>query len=76
MEIKVTKPGIDVKKPVGNGITTPQYGNPNPPVVRSADMKNKDTDLNQTASSENLSAKFKHPRVSQDVPPEGQGQYM
>jgi len=44
--------------------------------TKSADMKNSGTDLNQTASSENQSAKYKYPRVSQEVPSEGRGQYQ
>jgi len=44
--------------------------------TKSADMNNSETDLNQTASSENLSAKYKYPRVSQEIPAEGQGQYQ
>ena len=67
---------MDTKKPVGNGINVPKFGNPNPTISSRADMKNSGTDLNGTASEENLSAKFKHPRVSQDVPAEGRGQYM
>ena len=43
--------------------------------TKSADMKNSGTDLNQTASSVNQSAKYKYPRVSQEVPAEGRGQY-
>ncbi len=39
------------------------------------DMKNSETDLNQTASSENQSAKYKYPRVKQEVPEAGKGQY-
>ena len=32
--------------------------------------------INATASTENRSAKFKYPRVSEDVPSDGQGQYQ
>lgn len=32
--------------------------------------------LNQSASAENLSAKYKYPRVSEDVPAAGQNQYQ
>lgn len=44
--------------------------------TKSADMTNSGTDLNQNASGENLSAKFKYPRVSQDIPTEGRNQYL
>jgi hypothetical protein len=37
--------------------------------VKSADTKNTDTDLNVSASSENLSAKYKYPGVSQTPEP-------
>ena len=40
---------------------------------RQPDMKNSESDLNQTASSANLSAKYK--TGSQDVPEAGRGQY-
>lgn len=33
------------------------------------------TDLNGSASGENLSAQYKYPRVSEDVPVEGRNQY-
>lgn len=36
----------------------------------SPDVKNADTDLNISASTENLSAKYKYPRNSQDTVPE------
>ena len=42
---------------------------------RQPDMKNSGTDLNQTASSENQSAKYKYPRVTQEAPEAGKGQY-
>ncbi len=44
--------------------------------TKSADITNASTDLNQTASNENLSAKFKTPNVTQDVPEKGRNQYM
>jgi hypothetical protein len=73
-----TKPNLDTKKPVGNGITAPQYktGVSNIIATKSADMTNASTDLNGTYDQTNLSAKFKNPRVKQDVPSAGQNQYM
>lgn len=69
---------LNTKKPVGNGINAPVYfdGVANIISTMSADMKNSDTNINQSASQENRSAKFKNPNVSQNVPSEGQGQYM
>lgn len=78
MKPNITQPNLDTKKPVGNGVSAPAYFNgvANIIATKSADMKNIDTNLNQTASSENLSAKFKNPRVSQEVPEAGRNQYM
>lgn len=42
-----------------------------PSLNANVDMKNSDTTLMATASTENLSAKYKYPNVSQDVPPKG-----
>lgn len=73
----ISKPTLECKYPVGNGVSSPEYAGATEIIsTKSADMKNSGTDLNQSASSENLSAKFKHPRVSQDIPSAGQGQYM
>lgn len=44
--------------------------------THSADTTNSSTNLNQTASQEDLSAKFKYPNVKQEVPAEGRGQYL
>lgn len=63
-------------KPTAGVAGTPQFQDSDTFIPSSsADMKNSDSDLNQTASSENLSAKYKYPRVSEDVPPQAQGQY-
>lgn len=72
-----SKPNLDTKKPVGNGVSAPVYaGQTTIIATKSADMTNSSTNLNQTASTANLSAKFKNPRNKQDVPSAGQGQYM
>ena len=39
-------------------------------------IKNNKAETTQTTSSENLSAKYKNPRVSQDIPSAGRGQYQ
>jgi hypothetical protein len=74
----ITQPNLDTKKPVGNGINAPVYENGVANIIstKSADMTNSSTNINQTASSENLSAKFKNPSAKADVAPEAQGQYM
>jgi hypothetical protein len=71
----IKKPTLKTKDAVE--VQSPEYKDgstfiPN----QSVDMTNSGTDLNQTASGENLSAKFKHPRVSQDIPSAGRGQYQ
>ena len=64
----ITKPTLDAKSTAGV-VGKPEYA---PEVIniistKSADMKNTTTDLNQTASTENLSAKWK--KGSQEVKP-------
>jgi hypothetical protein len=74
-----TQPNLDTKKPVGgNGIDAPVYKNgvATLATVMSADTKDSSTNMNQTASSENRSAKFKNPNVKQNIPSAGQGQYQ
>jgi len=76
--IEITKPTLDTKKPVGNGITAPVYKNGETVLIatKSADMTNSDsTTINSSYDQANLSAKFKNPRVKQDVPSAGQNQY-
>lgn len=73
------QPNLDTKKPVGgHGVEAPVYKNGVADIakVMTASTTNPGTDLNQTASSENLSAKFKNPQVKQDVPGAGRNQYM
>lgn len=74
-----TKPDLKTKRPVGgNGVAAPEYKEGETVIIatKSADMTNSSTNINQTASGENLSAKFKNPNVKQSVPEAGQGQYM
>lgn len=72
----INKTNLDCKYPVGNGVAKPEYKDGTEIIsTKSADMSGS-MDLNQTASSENLSAKFKNPRVSQDIPEAGRNQYM
>ena len=71
----ITKPSLD-SKPTAGVVGTPTYQDATTLIsTKSADMTNSDTDLNITASNENLSAKFKYPRVSEDVPAAGRNQY-
>lgn len=73
----ITKPELDTKKPVGNGVNAPSYGGGATLIpTKSADMKNSDTQINISASGENLSAKYKYPRKTQDIPAAGRNQYM
>lgn len=69
---------MDTKKPVGNGINAPVMKDGVETLIStmSADTTNSGTDLNQSASSENLSAKFKNPNVKTEIASEAQGQYM
>ncbi len=64
----------DTKKPVGNGIEAPVAASYDKSKMMDAPLNN-DTGLNGTASGANLSAKFKYPRVSEDVPNAGKNQY-
>ncbi len=71
----ITKPGLRTKDAVI--IPSPGYQDGTTIIsTQTADMTNSETDLNQTASSENQSAKYKYPRVRQDIPKEGRGQYQ
>jgi len=78
MKSNITKPSIECKYPVGNGITKPVYQNgpSNLITTKSASMKNEGTDITGTASEANLSAQFKNPRVKQEIPSEGRNQYQ
>lgn len=72
--IKKTK--LDCKYPVGNGVSTPVYQDGTTLIPNSQPSMANPGELNQTASNQNLSAKFKYPKVSQDVPEAGKNQYM
>lgn len=75
MDPKITKPELDSKASTG-GVASPVFGaGENIIPTKSADMSNSETDLNQSASSENRSAKFKNPAVRQDIPEAGRGQF-
>jgi hypothetical protein len=69
MEPKITQPNLDAMKPIGNGINAPQYQNSDTNIIatKSVDMTNSGTNLNQSASSVNLSAKYKNPQKKQDT---------
>lgn len=73
----IKKPSLDCKYPVGNGIHAPGYKEGGTTIIatKTADMNNTGTDINITASQENLSAKFKYPRVRQDIPAAARNQY-
>jgi hypothetical protein len=66
----ITKPTLDAKDTAGV-VGKPEYAPEVTNIIatKSADMKNTATDLNQTASTENLSAKWKNPQVKQEVKP-------
>jgi len=73
----IQKPKLECKT-TGGVVGEPTYkdGASNYITTKTADFNNTGTDINTTASSENLSAKFKNPRVKQDVPEKARGQYM
>lgn len=64
-----TKPDLKTMKPIGNGVNAPVYKEGETVIIatKSANMTNSGTDLNISASNENLSAKFKNPRNRQDT---------
>lgn len=75
MQNYATKPNLDTKKPVGNGVTAPTYtGTGLPSIQKTASMAG--GSVTTTASTANLSAKYKYPRVDQSVPEAGKNQYM
>lgn len=69
---------LNTKSPVGNGVSKPEYfdGVENIISTQSADMTNADTTLNVGYNQANLSAKFKNPQNKQDIPAEGNNQYL
>lgn len=69
----ITQPNLDTKNTAG-AVGQPVYaGGQDIISTKSADTTNAGTDLNGTASSENLSAKWKN--GTQDVPEAGRNQY-
>ena len=64
-----------VGKPYMDGDNMGMEGNLRPSLNSNVDITNSDTTLMTTASTENLSAKYKYPNVSQDVPEKGRRQF-
>lgn len=75
MQQKITKPTLKVKQPVGNGIVAPRYGDGDALIARTQPSMSGGDSSPKSASPENRSAKFKYPRVRQDVPAAGRNQY-
>lgn len=72
----ITTPNLDTKKPVGgHGIEAPVYGQRADIAKVMTASTNQGTDINMTYDHTNLSAKFKNPRVKQDVPEVASNQY-
>lgn len=65
---------FNTKKPVGNGINAPIKGGSEASKTMNVSLSS-NGGLETTASSENLSAKFKYPKVSQEIPQAGKNQY-
>ena len=66
---------LDTKKPVGNGVHAPQGHTGTTNIIPSATYQ-KYNAPEPTYNQANLSAKFKNPRVKQDVPEAARNQYM
>jgi len=75
MQQKITKPSLEVKQPVGNGVSAPLYGDADALIARNQPSMSGGDSAPKSASAENRSAKFKNPRVRQDVPAAGRNQY-
>jgi len=72
-------PSLNTKKPVGNGVSVPQYKKGVTMIVPSSANGKKISyydGTGDTATGPNLSAKYKYPNVRQEVPEAGQNQYM
>lgn len=71
----IKKTALNTKTPVGNGIKSPEFKTGGTDIIstKSAGMTNIGTDINISASTANLSAKWKN--GTQDVPEAGRGQY-
>ena len=61
---------LDAKCPILGGCATIGLGTDAFTPITTADTTNSDTTLNVTASTENLSAKYKYPQTSQDTVPQ------
>lgn len=70
----ISQPKLDTKKPIGNGVNAPEYAG-STTIISTKDASMSGRDVSTTASSENLSAKYKYPRVSQDIPDGAKNQY-
>lgn len=64
----------NTKKPVGNGINAPMKGTSEKSKTMNVSLTNP-SNINISASTQNLSAKFKNPNVKQTIPAEAKGQY-
>jgi|CXWK01.1.fsa_nt_gi hypothetical protein len=64
----------NTKKPVGNGINAPVKGTSEASKSMNVSLKSA-SNINISASTQNLSAKFKNPNKKQDVPAEAKNQY-
>jgi hypothetical protein len=70
----ITKPNMDCKDPVGNGVYCPEYAGDGTTIIASKDAQiGSDGDINESASGMNMSAKYKGGMGH--VPPEGANQY-
>ena len=70
---------LNTKKPVGNGVSVPQYKVGVTEIIPSSANGKKISYYDGTGPMDtgpNLSKKFKYPNVSQDVPEAARGQYM
>jgi len=72
----ITKPNLETKKPVGNGVSAPQYAGESHIAKVMTASTDQSTSINGTYDHANLSAQFKNPRVKQDVPSAGENQYL
>lgn len=71
----INKTKLDCKYPVGNGVSTPEFASASNTIpTKSVPVSGGDS-IPTGASNENLSAKFKNPRVKQDVPEAGRNQF-
>jgi len=68
---------LNTKKPVGNGVSVPQYKTGVTTIIPATNKSISYYDgTGPVDTGPNLSKKFKYPNVSQDVPEAARGQYM